>query len=229
MRRTGRVLTAVGVVLGLAGGAGRAGAGFLGPTPYLSAGDSPLLALPFSAFYLETFESGALAVPGVTVTAGWTVNTPGRLTDSVDADDAAIDGLGRDGHSFYSGGQNATLTVTFDAAVLGSLPTAAGIVWTDVGFVTSGTNGFGDVTFSATGPGGASLGSIGPFTLGDGSSTGETPEDRFFGVTNAAGIESITISMSNSTDWEVDHLQFLLAPAAAVPEPGSLALVAAGG
>lgn len=215
--------------MGLAGGAGRADAGFLGPTPYLSAGDSPLLSLPFTAFYLETFEGGALAVPGVTVTAGWTVLGPARLTDSVDGDDAAVDGSGAGGHSFYSGGTNTTLTVTFDAAVLGGLPTAAGIVWTDVGFVSSGTTGFGDVTFSATGPGGASLGSIGPFALGDGLATGETPEDRFFGVTNAAGIASITITMSNSGDWEVDHLQFLLPPAAAVPEPASVGLVAAGG
>lgn len=223
MCRTGRMLTAVGVVLGLAGGAGRADAAFLGPTPYLSAGDSPLLALPFSAFYLENFETG------VTVTPGWFVLGPSGTTDSVDADDLAIDGSGTRGHSFYSGGQNATLTITFDAAVLGSLPTAAGIVWTDVGLVTSGTAGFGDVTFSATGPGGASLGSIGPVTLGDGVSTGETREDRFFGVTNAAGITSITISMSNSTDWEVDHLQFLTAAPAAVPEPASLGLAAAGG
>lgn len=202
-------------------------ADFLGPTPYLSFADSPFNGGAFGAFYLEDFEDGALNTPGATASAGWSVLGPGVFTDSVDADDGTIDGSGAAGHSFFSAGTQSSLTITFDAAALGgSLPTVAGIVWTDVGSVGSGTTGFGPVLFSATGPGGIPLGSIGPFTLGDGSAAGGTAEDRFFGVTSAAGISSITISMSNSVDWEVDHLQYGIRP---VPEPGSLALVAIGG
>lgn len=211
--------------------AGRADAAFLGPTPYVKTADSPFAGL--AGFTLEDFEDGALSIPGVTATFGWTVSAPGTATDSVDGDDGSVDGLGRDGRSFYSGG-NASLTITFDPAAFGgALPTAAGIVWTDVGRVTGGTPGVGGVTFSATGPGGASLGSVGPDLLGDGSVDGFTAEDRFYGVTNAAGIESITISMDNSTDWEVDHVQYAFGdvppPGGAVPEPASLALAAAGG
>jgi len=61
--------------------------------------------------------------------------------------------------------------------------------------------------------------------LGDGSAAGGTAEDRFFGAINAGGIQSFQISMGNSTDWEVDHLQFGLA---AVPEPSTWLLAMAG-
>jgi hypothetical protein len=145
----------------------------------------------------------------------------------VDGDDGAIDGSGTGGHSFYSNFAASTLTITFSAAALGALPTHAGLVWTDVGNVTSGTTGFGPVTFAAADQNGASLGSIGPFALGDGVFNGSTAEDRFFGVVNPGGISSITISMSNSVDWEVDHLQFGRVAASAVPEPGFAALLCA--
>jgi hypothetical protein len=211
--------------------AGReARADFLGPTPYLGPADSPFSGMPFGSFFLEDFEDGSLNTPGATATAGWTVNPPGVFSDSVDGDDGAIDGSGTAGRAFFSGGTNSTLTFSFNPAALGgSYPTAVGIVWTDVGLVTSGPLGFGPVSFSALDALGNSLGSIGPFTLGDGSALGSSPggtaEDRFFGVTNAGGISSVTISMSNSTDWEVDHLQYGVA---VVPEPSSFVLVGIG-
>jgi hypothetical protein len=201
----------------------------LGPTPYLSSADIPFAPGAFTSFFLENFEDGLLNTPGVTATAGWFASTPSPLTDSVDGDDGTIDGFGTAGRSFYSGGNNRTLTFTFDAAALGgALPTYAGIAWTDVGSVTSGTYGFGGVTFSAIDSAGNSLGAIGPVTLGDGLVAGQTAEDRLFAVASLAGIRSITISMDNSTDWEVDHLQYGAIRPAAIPEPSSVALLGLG-
>lgn len=207
----------------LAYGSLAARAEILGPAPYLSFADSPFQSL--AGVRLETFEDGLLNTPGMTVSGTWFAASPGPQTDSVDGDDGVIDGAGLQGRSLYSNGTESSVTFTFDAAAFGgSLPTHAGIVWTDVGLVTSGTVGFGGVTFSAIDGSGASIGSTGPVLLGDGSANGETADDRFFGVTHAAGIRSITLTMSNSTDWEVDHLQ-----AGVVPEPGSVALLGLGG
>ena len=217
-------LTAGGLVaLGLLAG-GRADAAVLyGPLPYRQTSDSPFAGL--TGFVLEDFEDGAFSLAGVTPSGVWFPSASSPLTDSVDGDDGAVDGSGTGGRSFYSGGTQGSLTFTF----AGPLPTAVGIVWTDVGLVTSGTPGFGGVTFQAFGPGGVLLGTVGPDLSGDGVSSGGTAEDRFYGVTDAGGIESVTISMANSTDWEVDHFQFAFGLPAAVPEPGSLALLAAGG
>jgi hypothetical protein len=190
---------------------------FLGPSPYASFADSPFNSVGFSYFHLEDFEDGSLNTPGVTANAGAVV-APGGSTDSVDGDDGAIDGSGTSGHSFLNSTSN-SITFTFNAATLGSLPTHAGLVWTDVGN-SSPNIGFDNVTFTATGSGGVNLGSIGPFLLGDGLVTGATAEDRFFGIVFSGGIESITISMTNSQDWEIDHLQY--GAAATVPEPGVL-------
>lgn len=213
-------------LLAALGTPGRATAAvFFGPTPYLSVSDSPFGG---ATLFVENFEDGALNTPGATASGGWAPSIPGAFTDSVDGDDGSVDGSGTAGRSFYSGNTQPTLTITFDPIALGGLPTVAGIVWTDVGNVTNGMLGIGGVTFEAFGPGGVSLGTVGPVTLGDGAADGGTAEDRFFGVADAGGIESITIRMSNSLDWEVDHLQYGFAPAA-VPEPASLALLAAGG
>ena len=66
----------------------------LGPTPYTSAADSPLIGLPFLGyFHLDTMEDGFLNTPGVTSTMGMTFG-PGFSTESVDADDGSIDGSG---------------------------------------------------------------------------------------------------------------------------------------
>jgi len=225
-RVTALVLAAV-----LLGGVNSADADliFYGPTPYLSAADSPFAGGTFSYFYRENFEGGSLSTPGVAASAGWSVFAPGQFTDSVDADDGVIDGSGTGGHSFFSNFSTNTLTFTFSAGGLGGqLPTDAGIVWTDVGQNNiNDTIGLKPVTFSAVNGLGASLGSIGPFIVGDGVITGTTAEDRFFGVHNSAGISSITITMPNSNNWEVDHLQYGFSPSA-VPEPTSWALLSVG-
>ena len=199
---------------------------YTGPTPYLSFADSPFNGPAFTTFFLEDFEDGALNTSGVTVDTGIVLG-PGVFTDSVDGDDGALNGTGAGSHSFYNGATG-SLTFTFSAAALGGLPpTHAGIVWTDVG--ASATPGFDGVSFEAFDAASVSLGIIGPFLLGDGSASGQTAEDRFFGVTNAGGISAIRISMATSTDWEVDHLQYgRIAPAADIPEPATSALAASG-
>jgi hypothetical protein len=197
------------------------GAQFLGPTPYLSFDDSPFKGVAMDWFYLEDFEDGLLNTPQVTASAGDVgVAPPWPTADSVDGDDGVIDGNGNNGWSWYSYGSHA-FTFSFSADALGRLPTCAGIVWTDVGYSDYGF-GYGHVVFEAFDAQGDSLGSVGPVLMGDGSAYGETGEDRFFGVTSSAGISAIQITMPESTDWEVDHLQYGL------PEPSGLWLLALG-
>lgn len=189
----------------------------LGPAPYLSSADSPFATLPAGALVIEDFEDGLLNLAGVSTNAGNVVAAPGALTDSVDGDDGVIEGSGTGGRSLYSANVNATISFSFDPLVMASLPTHVGIVWTDVGNVSSGTLGVGTVRFEAFGADGGSLG----FTeaeVGDGAATGGTAEDRFFGVIEAGGISRISLTMANSIDWEVDHLQFAVAP---VPLPAA--------
>lgn len=197
-----------GLLVAFAAWATAAGAQtLLGPTAYLSQSDSPFAAeITAGTVVLETFEDGALSSPFVTASAGAPFG-PGGLTDSVDADDGAIDGSGTNGHSFFSGAGSTGITFTFDPLAPGGLPTRAGVVWTD---------GDGAVSFEAFGPGGASLGTIGPVTIADASNFGGTAEDRFFGVINPGGISAIHISNAGG-GIEVDHLQW--GGAAAPPPP----------
>jgi hypothetical protein len=148
---------------------------------------------------MERFETGALDVPGVTPSEAGFIRPPGTLTDSVDADDGVIDGRGNGGRSFQVGSltPDASITFSFDEAVLGSLPTHAGIVWTD---------GSGLITFEAFDASGASLGTV-TGNHADSWVAGQTDEDRFYGAINEGGISAITIS-NPSTMMEVDHLQY---------------------
>jgi len=190
--------------LTLAAGSFTSLAQYLGPTPYLRAADSPFAQLDFAWFYLETFEDNALNTPGVSASNG-TVLGPDQFRDSVDADDGVVNGLGQQGHSFYPGTNS--VTFTFSADVPGGLPTHAGVVWTDVG-IASPTYGFGRVQLEAFDATNGSLGVFGPFDVGDGLAVGTTPEDRFLGVICTNGISALRVTMSNSSDWELDHLQY---------------------
>ena len=207
--------------------AGNAGAALLGPTAYLSSADSPFAPFTgFSYFHLEDFEDGLLNTPGVTAagTSLCVVNTAGcfpgsALIDSVDADNGAIDGFGGfPGHDLFSTSGSGGITFTFDGGVLGALPNAVGIVWTD---------GVGMITFEAFDQDNNSLGTL-TGTHADGAVTGGTAEDRFYGVTTSGGISKIKIKNA-SGGIEVDHLQYgLRGSGGTIPEPDTLALLGLG-
>jgi hypothetical protein len=182
-------------------------AGMIGPIlPYFGLSQSPFNGLPFSYFHLETFEEGSLTAPGVKASAGSVVG-PGAEVDSVE-------GPGSLGHSFFSGSGAAGIAFTFDAAVLGHLPTHVGIVWTD----GDGPNR----TFKAFDASNALIGTITDPTQKFFSSggDGDTSNYRFFGATDPAGISSIFIA-NDGGGIEVDDLQYGLS---SIPEPGTLTL-----
>ena len=211
-------------LLGLAGSAGAALAGPLGPAAYLQASDSPFSALDLSAgyFYLENFEDGALNTPGVAGITGGVPPLVSPFSDSVDADDGAVDGLGSHGNSWFSA--SGTTGFTFDAPLLGTLPSHAGFVWTDGPFGTA-------VAFTAWGADGVTIVCsipAGP-VFGDNSFGGETAEDRFVGCSNAGGVSRIEATNTLGGDIEVDHLQYGWALSRSVPEPALLSLFALGG
>jgi hypothetical protein len=190
----------------------------IGPTPYTGFAGSPFDGIVFGSFSLEDFEDGSLNTPDVSASAG-IVLTFGTLRDSVESLP--------NGYSYYSNGAT-VLSFNFS----GSLPTHAGIVWTDVGCLIGEACppiglGMGNVYFEAFDENSASLGQIGPSFLGDGAANGGTAEDRFFGATNGTGISKIVIWMPDSNDWEVDHLQYGIDPSL-VPEPATGALVGLG-
>lgn len=197
-----------------------ASAQYYANTPYLSLGDSPLLSEPFEYFHVENFENGAVIAPGLTATGG-VLSTPGAFSDSVDGDDDLFDGLGNAGHSYFSNGLGTSFEFSFSLIDLGTYPTHAGVVWTDVGNTLSGAPiGLSAVFFEAFDAAGVSLGVNGPVTLGDGNPNGGTAEDRFFGVRNSGGISRIKIYMPDSIDWEADHVQY-----GYVPAPGAAAML----
>jgi len=213
-------LAAVGLLFGAAQQT-QADPVFFGPTPYTSSANSPFNSVTFTYFHLENFEDNLLNTPGVAGT-GVAIG-PSSITDSVDADDGAIDGSGLNGHSYFNGSGGTGITFTFNAAALGgSLPTHVGIVWTD---------GLNPITFEAFGPGGSSLGIFGPFNHADTTITGGTGEDRFYGIFSSVGISSINIRNGPAGGIEVDHLQYgqvSQQPPGAIPEPTTLLLLGTG-
>ncbi len=188
---------------------------FFGPSPYAEFGDSPFAGTSFSYFHLENFEDDSFNEPGVSPAHPGAVIQPGDTTDSVDEDDGVIDQSGTAGHSYNP--YAAEFTLTFDGVALGSLPTCAGVVWTDVG---------GDcedhVEFEAFDSTGMSLGTKGPKPVGDGSNAGGTAEDRFFGVYHPGGISRIILRsvQEEATDWKIDHVQYGRADGGGACEPG---------
>ena len=207
--------------LALYGGQAAADPIFYGPTAYSNPADSPFNSSSYTYFFLETFEDG-LNTPGVTASGGLVIGWD-PFVDSADADDGILDGMGgAGGHSWYSNGAH-ELTFTFNPVALAGLPTDVGIVWTDIGY-NAPTPYWGPVSFEAFGFDGTSLGVLGAVLFGDGFDTGQTAEDRFFGVSDARGISAIRVATNNG-DWEVDHLQYGAQP---VPEPATLLLVGMG-
>ena len=98
-----------------------------GVDPYLAFENSPWAGevSEWDYFFFEDFEDFAFNVPGVTASGGWIIS-PTAQTDSVDADDGVIDGLGLAGHSYFTGVTSA-IRFDFDADELGRLPTRSGL------------------------------------------------------------------------------------------------------
>lgn len=188
------------------------GTGFSGE--YARFADSPFSAQPFSYFYLEDFEDGLLNVPGVGMTGDGL-----RLEhndDSVDNDDGVLDGSGSAGRNVWAWGRPG-ISITFDQAVLGQLPTHAGLVWTD---------GINPISFEAQDAHGALIGTASG-NHADAVHGGQTADDRFYGVIHTAGVARIVIYSglaAGDSGIEIDHLQYGLA----VPEPASGLLMLAG-
>jgi hypothetical protein len=212
--------------LALAAAPRAAAAQLVGPhpgpaTPYLGFADSPFAGLAgFGYFHLETFEDHLLNVPGVTASAGGVTSVVfgPQIHDSVDEDDGVLDGSGLLGDDYFSSSGPTGISFTFDAAILGSLPTHAGLVWTD---------GANEIFFEAFDAFGVSLGALGGGHA-NGSFNGEAEDDRFYGAVHAGGISRIFIR-SGSAGIEIDHLQYGgLSPSSTVPEPASVALLGAG-
>ena len=214
MKRHLFLALASATVLAFASNAASAG-NVIGPIlPYYGIAQSPFNGLPYSYFQLDTFESGGIAATGVSVSAG-SVGT-GPLYDSVE-------GPGPLGHSLFSGSGAGGITFTFNAGVLGALPTDAGIVWTD----GDGPNR----TFKAYDQNNSLIGTIvdsSPLFYSSGGDD-QPANYRFFGATNAGGISSIFIA-NDSGGIEVDDLQFGLRKTGpiSVPEPITLSIFGAG-
>jgi len=211
------------IIVGLAAAFGvpqPSGAALLGPSAYTSTADSPFSPFAgFNYFHLENFDDHLLNTPGVTVSPGVATAANSGFNGSI------IDQVGLAGGCPAGGvavacdtlfGNGATgLTFTFSAGVLGALPDAAGVVWTD---------GAGTITFEAFDENGVSLGQL-VGDHADGSFNGTIVDDRFYGVTHSGGISRIFISNS-SGGIEVDDLQYgRRAAINGVPEPGGLALL----
>lgn len=174
--------------------------------PYLSFADSPFNPASFGYFHLEDFEDGLFNEPGVTASGSSLCITGagcfgGTINDSVD---------GPSTKSHWANGPTG-ISYTFDATVLGALPTSAGLVWTD---------GAGAITFEAYDASNVLIDALTLSGRADGSFFGTTGEDTFFGVTNAAGISRLFVRNS-SGGIEVDHLQYG-GQAAVVPVPAAL-------
>ncbi len=164
---------------------------------YRSLCDSPFeLAGMGTDAFADTLEDGALDIPGVTTSTGSVIG-PGGLTDSVDGDDGVLDESGTNGRSFFSIDGSTGITITFDAKAIGFAPTQAGVVWTDGG---------GTTNFEAFDPMGNSLGTQSGMHA-DGSFSGTTVDDFFYGVNGLGEVGSIHIS-NTSGGIEIDHIQF---------------------
>ncbi len=223
-RLLGRVLLAA---FALGPAVGRCDVTFLGPTPYLSASDSPFdMSGLGSTFFLEDFEDGTWNLPPGVVAAPYTIGVPGSFTDSVDADDGVIDGQGNGGHSLWPAFHyynptgpptfNTTMQFNFDTQSLGFVPNAFGFVYTDGvpgSFVSVSLR---DVT-------GVGIGSYRISLEMDPSHMGSTSGDRFIGFVSNRPFAFVNISNTyqswERTDhFEIDHVQF----GYVIPEPSNV-------
>lgn len=171
--------------------------------PYLSRADSPFNGVAFSSYlHFEDWEDGLVNTPGVTPSSTEVGGSFGALVDSVDGDDGVVNGkcekaVGTCNSGFSGSG---AIEFTFDAAVLGALPSHVGIAWTD-GAPSC------DAIFEAYDAANALIGTKTAVAVGDPGNTGNVAEDRLFCVVHAAGVKRIVVK-SSAGGVEVDHLQY---------------------
>ncbi|MFO0827449.1 MAG: VCBS repeat-containing protein [Phycisphaerales bacterium] len=169
-----------------------------GPTPYLSAMNSPFFATQTvqRQYFLEDLEDATVDTRGLVIPDG-VIYAPSVVTDSVDIDDQLLNGLGTGGYSMGPGALN--ITLQFDNTQLGGYPTRVGFVWTD------GPPG-STIQVVAMNPQDITVAQI--FSnLGDASFGGTTADDRFIGIEWPAGIAQLQIQ-SLSPQTEIDHIQY---------------------
>lgn len=190
----------------------------IGPTPYLDITDTPDGVFHDGAIVcVQDFEDadGPWEV-GFSIDVGQRIGPKFisgdgiPVTDSVDADDNAIDGDGTMGSSWFTATRH--LTITFDEET-----TAAAFVLTDADRLAT--------TFTVQAyraDGGLLLEQAFDASFLDDVYTGTTQEDRFFGITAMGSemIKRIRIAIDQGTGIEIDHIQF----AKPVPEPAALSL-----
>jgi hypothetical protein len=181
---------------------------------------------------ISRFRRQLLNTPGVSVGPATVAIAVGGYTDSVDGDDGFLDGSGSSGHSLWSNFASSLFAFDFSVAALGDLPTHVGLVWTDAGNVVTATTA-SPASLRGVRRERRDVGCDRPFVLGDGSISGQTVEDRFFGAVNSGGISRIEIRSPDTNDWEVDHLQYGRATeqaldVQAVPEPATSGLLLTG-
>jgi hypothetical protein len=171
--------------------------GVLTDVPYTCASPFTGVAFP-SYFHLEDWEDGVLSTPGVTISANQLSSTFGAAyIDSIDCDDGVTDGACAGCEALWASG---TVDLTFDATILGALPTHVGLVWTDGGYGTS-------VTITAYGSDDQVIDTQTATGIGDQSNAGTVAEDRFFGIVHLAGVKRVVVA-NNSGGLEIDHLQY---------------------
>jgi hypothetical protein len=175
------------------------------PIPYTSFASNSYVRALFDCFDVEDLEDSSLSASGDPALHGMAPRSAG-LPDLVVEDANSILESGASGRTWYFNGVS-SITFTFGAALLGALPTHAGLVWTNLGLANV-RKGFDSVLFEAFDTMNNSVGLVGPSALGDGLFAGQTVEDRFFGITSASGIGSVRISLLNSTQQGLDNLQY---------------------
>lgn len=169
---------------------------FHDPIPYRSIADSPFdMSGLGKTFFFDDFEDGTFDFPDGVFSSPFMIETPGPLTDSVDADDGDIDGNGSGGHALKPESR-ITINLTnppqfikdyvlyFDSKLLASYPNSFGVVLTD------GMPNSYHVMEVNEGNGYVSRVYLPPL---DNDFNGGASEDRFFAVTSTQGIRSLSI------------------------------------
>ena len=197
----------------------------VGPSPYLALADTPdgvfhqdaVLCVQDFEDPNGPWEDGFSIDVGQRIGPKFTSGDGVPVTDSVDADDNAIDGDGTMGSSWFT--PTRALNITFDEPTV-----SAGFVFTDADVNAT------MITIEAFGNDGSLLtsGSYDAAFLDD-VFTGTTQEDRFFGVV-AMGTETIKrvrVAIDRGIGIEIDHIQFSKS-GEVIPEPTSVLMLAMG-